>query len=108
MKDGSPKATDYVASWITSHRKEIGGTQLKVVQQEIYGRTFCAEFETPKYLIQFCAWDHASCLDIIALNKDTGRTAYSVSGVCDGAAGLSERLHSFLSWLNVNEPTRIA
>ena len=106
MNDNPQKATDFVAAWVASYREQIGGTQIKFVQQDTYGRTFCAEFETAKHLIQFCAWDHASCLDIIALDKAAGTDAYVVSGECNGASSLSERLHSFLSWLAVHDSGR--
>ena len=104
----SQKATDFVAAWVAAHREQIGGTQIKFARQDTYGRTFCAESETAKHLIQFCAWDHACCLDIIALDKATGTDAYVVAGECDGASGLSERLHSFLSWLAVHDSDRAA
>ena len=104
----TPKTTDYVAEWIAAHRNEIGGKDLKFVRQDQYGRTLCAEFETPKYLIQFCAWDHANCLDILALNKETEADDYCVAGDCEGVEGLSERLNKFLRWLEVNEPNRTA
>ena len=108
MNEEPTKATDYVASWITTHRNEIGGTQLKLFRQAQYGQTLCAEFETAKFLIQFCAWDHADCLDILALDKETGGDAYVMAGDCDGVTGLLDRLETFLHWLNVNEPIRNA
>lgn len=108
MNEGRTKATDYVAEWITAHRDEIGGNEVKFARQEKYGRTLCAEFDTADHLIQFCAWDNASCLDILALNKTTGADAYIVAGECDGVVGLRQRLDAFLHWLNVNEPDRNA
>jgi hypothetical protein len=108
VNEETPKATDYVAEWITSHRHEIGGTQLRLIKSEEHGRTFSAEFETPTYLLQFLAWDHAYCLDLLALNKGTGRDDYIVAGECDGVADFSARLEAFLQWINVNEPNRNA
>ena len=108
MNEEPPKATDYVAEWIDLHRNEIGGTQIKLFRQEQYGRTLCAEFETIQHLIQFSAWDHASCLDILALNKATEADAYNVAGECNGIAGLTQRLDTFLLWLKINEPNRDA
>ena len=108
MNKKPDKATDYVAAWIISHRNDIGGTQLRLIQQDEYGRTFCAEFETPRYFIQFCAWDHAVCLDILVLNKETGGDDYIVAGECNGISGLAERLDAFLHWLNVNAPNQNA
>jgi hypothetical protein len=106
--EDTQKPSDYVAAWITNHRNEIGGTQLRFAWREEYSRMFCAEFETMKYLIQFCAWDHACCLDIQALNKETGGDDYIVAGECNGAAGLYVRLDTFLHWLNINEQNRNA
>ena len=108
MNEDQTKPSDYVAAWITAHRNELGGTQQKFAWREAYSRMFCAEFETPEHLIQFCAWDNACCLDILTLNKATKETDYMVAGECDGAAGLAQRLDTFLQWLNVNEPNRNA
>lgn len=88
--------------------KESGGTQLRIFRQEEHGPTFCAEFETPKYFLEFRAWDFGCCLDLLALNKDTGRDVYVMAGPCDGIEGFSARFDSFLLWFAVNEPKRDA
>lgn len=108
MNENLPKPADYVASWITAHRNIIGGSQLKFAWREEYSRAFCSEFETMKYFIQFCAWDHACCLDVLALNKATGNVEYNIAGECNGVVGLKERLDTFLHWLNINEHNRNA
>ena len=108
MNAESSNATNHVAEWVASHRNQIGGTQLKFARQEKYGPTFCAEFETSKYHLQFLAWDQGCCVDLLALNKDTGCDDYIVAGECDGRAGVSARLEAFLHWLKVNEPDRAA
>lgn len=87
MQAEPTKATDYVAAWVEAHREEIGGTERRLIRQEEHGRTFCAEFETAGHLLQFCAWDHAYCLDILALNMEIGVDDYSVAGECDGISG---------------------
>jgi hypothetical protein len=108
MDEHPKKPTDYVAAWVTTHREAIGGEQRKFAWREEYSREFCAEFETEKYLIQLCAWDHACCLDIQVLNKATNKDEYSVAGDSNGVAGLLERLETFLHWINVNEQNRSA
>jgi hypothetical protein len=95
---------DYVAEWITSHRKQLGGTNHTSKWREKYSRAFCAEFETPTHVIQVCAWDNAYCLDIPALNKATGSDDYIVVGDCGGVAGLSARLNTFPIWLDTKKP----
>jgi hypothetical protein len=106
--DAHAVPSDYVAAWITTHRDEIGGTLQKSVWREDSSRMFCAEFETLVYIIQFCAWDHGCCLDIIALNKATTHEDYIEAGECAGVTGLSVRLDAFLHWLDANEPNRNA
>lgn len=108
MNEDQTKATDFLAEWVAAHREELGGTDHTSKWSEEYSRTFCADFETPNYLIRFCAWDHACCLDIQALNKATGADDYIVAGDCAGVPGLTQRLDDFLYWLNVNEPNRSA
>jgi hypothetical protein len=108
MNEDERKATDFVADWLAAHRDELGGTDHTAKWNEEYTRTFCAEFDTPTYLVQLCAWDHACCLDIVALNRATTHEDYNVSGDCDGVAGLSARLDTFLHWLDANEPNRDA
>lgn len=108
MNEDLTKATDFVAEWVAAHRDELGGTNHTSKWHEEYSRTFCAEFETPKYLVQLCAWDHACCLDIQALNKITASDDYIVDGDCDGVVALTQRLDTFLRWLNANEPNRNA
>jgi len=98
--------TDYVANWIATHQREIGGSPIKFDRREEHSSALNAGFETPKFLIDICAWDHACCLDILVLNKKSGGTDYMVCGECDGLLGLAQRLETFLRWLNENESDR--
>jgi hypothetical protein len=94
--------TDFVAAWIASHRNQIGGSELQVIRNEQYGRTLCWEFETASHFVQFLAWDHAFCLDLLALNKDSGADDFIVAGSCDDIAGVSARLDSLISWMKTD------
>ena len=108
VKEEQTTAADFIAEWIAAHRDELGGRNHTSQWREEFSRAFYAEFETPRYLIQLCAWDHACCLDIQALNKATGSYDHLVAGDCDDIAGLRQRLDGFLLWLNANEPDRNA
>ena len=102
MEDAA-RATDFVADRVAAHRDKVGATDHTFKWSGQNGRTFCAEFETPTYFIQFCAWDHACCLDIQALNKDTGTHDYIVAGSCAGIPALTQRLDAFLHWIAASE-----
>ncbi len=93
MTGEEPKPTDYVAEWITAHRAEIGGTQLRSAWNEEYARTYCAEFETDKYLLQFCAWAmfslSRSTMDksVLAMSCCTSFTAMGYTLLCSISHG---------------------
>jgi len=94
--------TDFVAAWVAAHQNHIGGIELRFIRNEEYGRTLCWEFETASHYVQFLAWDHAFCLDLQALNKDSGADDFIVAGSCDDMAGVSARLDSFISWMQTS------
>jgi len=108
MSTRKTSPTDFVAEWVTAHLEALGGFDHKSRWCEEPSRKFCAQFDTPKYLLQLSAWDHACCLDILAVHKETGHADYCVEGGCEGHAGLAQRLDTFLLWLNANEPHRVA
>jgi len=103
MNGDTTKATDFVADWVAAHRDQFQATDHTSKWSTQNGRTFCADFETPTHFIQLCAWDHACCLDIQALNKDTGAHDYIVAGECAGTPALAQRLDAFLHWITVNK-----
>jgi hypothetical protein len=94
--------TDYVENWVTSHADEIGGTLLRTKRDDTYGRILSVWVETASHLIDICAWDNATCLDILALFKVSGETDYCVAGECDGVAGIEHRLKQFLIWTDTS------
>lgn|GEM_PF-4476669 len=90
---------DQVAAWVDAHREEWGGRELKCGVQEAPARMFYAEFETPRYILWFAAWDQGSCLDIGAVSQETGNEDYLVAGPCGDREELIGRLETFLGWL---------
>lgn len=102
MIESPTSTTDFVAAWVASHRNQIGGCELRLIRNEQYGRTLCWEFETLSHYVQFLAWDHAFCLDLLALNKASGANDFIVAGPLDNIAGVSARLDSFISWMQTN------
>jgi hypothetical protein len=57
------------------------------------------EFETDGLLVQIVVWDHACCMDIVALSVATEVYEYNVAGACNGPSALHDRLDSFAAWL---------
>jgi hypothetical protein len=100
--EATASTTDFVATWVASHREIIGGIELRLIRNEQYGRTLCWEFETASHYVQFLAWDHGFSVDLQALNKDSGADDYLVAGSCDDMAGVSGRLDSFTLWMQTH------
>jgi len=93
---------DHVENWLRQHQTRIGVPASKWQRSELHAEMFNAWYETEKYLIDICCWNHACCLDIIALNKQSKTEDFIVAGDCDGLEGLSERLAYFENWLEEN------
>jgi hypothetical protein len=100
--NGSQTPRDRVESWIKIHQNRIG-TLKKLHRVEEPGYSLTAWFETPQYLIDICAWDHACCLDIEALNIATEKTEFCVTGPCESGAALNQRLENFLQWMELKK-----
>lgn len=93
------KAREVVQVWLKVHESQIGVEPTKWESSDLYSEKFNAWYETETHVIDISCWNHADCLDIIALNKKTKKEDYMVAGECDGQKGLTQRLMEFLTWL---------
>jgi hypothetical protein len=59
----------------------------------------CVVLETERYLIDICAWDHASCLDIQILEIDSEESTFQHIGDCETRQVFHECLQKFMGWL---------
>lgn len=95
----SPSPRDHVATWLVTNQHRIGSAPVKLERHETPAKTLGVWFSTPKHLIDISVWDHAFCLDIVALSQSSGETDYCVAGSCEDHGGLTKRLNDFLVWL---------
>lgn len=56
--------------------------------------------ETEQYLIDICAWDHASCLDIQILEIETEASTFPHVGDCGTKSEFSNYLNLFTEWFD--------
>jgi hypothetical protein len=96
-------AREFVGKWLVENKASIGVAPSKWARCDDYTPTFNAWFETEKYAIDICCWDHVNCLDIIVLNLETKKEDFALSGACDGLDGLSRRLWLLIEWLEKNK-----
>jgi len=103
---GTVTPTDHVAAWLSDHQQRTGVVPARFQKSENPSQ-LNACYETPRYLIDITAWDHASCLDIIALNKATQKEDYVIVGQCADTACLTQRLECFWQWLTSHDEAKV-
>jgi hypothetical protein len=98
----SLSARDYVSAWLVENHARLGLELKRLARAESPAQILSAWLETPEFLIDVAAWDHAYCLDILILEKTSGNTVFSEAGSCETTNGLEVRMQSFASWLKDN------
>ena len=96
---------DHVAAWLAVNQRRIGSAPIEFERKDSPAKILTALFQTQRYLISFCTWDHASALEIQVLNASTGKSEFLSDGPCADHASLTQRLEAFMQWLEShNEP----
>jgi hypothetical protein len=99
---------DFVSSWLATNADALGILQTKLARADAPSKKLVAWYESPEYLIDVSAWEHAACLDILAVSKKTKELAFSVCGSCEGTSGLATRLSAFATWLSAGHNANVA
>ena len=95
IKPESPR--DVVEAWLEVNGARLGN-RVKFHRYESPSQTLVVWFETSKFLMEILVWDHACCLNIEAMNIQTGKADFYVGGPCEKFSDLTERLDAFLTW----------
>ncbi len=61
--------------------------------------------ESKSSLMELCAWDHATCLDIQIIDIATEESSYPHTGSCQSLNEFEAHLKKFMSWFE-NEATK--
>ena len=93
---------DYVEDWLRKHSALIKLESVKWEKSDVHTEFLSVWYESDKYLIDICCWNHACCLNITALNVKTEKYDFCIEGSCDGINDLSDKLSQFLTWLDKN------
>ncbi len=64
----------------------------------------CVRLESKTHLVELCAWDHASCLDIQIIEKATEESVYPHTGSCESIMEFKGYLNDFIVWSNNHAP----
>jgi hypothetical protein len=60
------------------------------------------QIDTGKYLIDVCAWNHASCLDIQTIDIETEKSEFPHVGDCCSKQEFEQHLQDLIRWYKLN------
>ena len=101
----SLSARGYVSTWLLENHARLGLELKRLSRAETPAQILSAWLESPEFLVDVTAWEHAYCLDILILEKASGNTVFSEAGSCETTNGLQARLLSFAAWLKEHVPS---
>ncbi len=61
--------------------------------------------ETKTYMMELCAWDHATCLNVQIIDIKTEESSFPHEGSCDSIEMFEQHLNEFIEWFQ-NEATK--
>lgn len=99
-------ARDFVEEWLRANERRIGVPPSEMKRIDEYCEQFHAWYETGTHLIDVACWNHASCLDVIVLSKETGEMILSEAGECTCDDALRGRLERMVDSLGDPKTTR--
>jgi hypothetical protein len=91
-------AIETCASWLDSHSGEMNTRGIEVERKGEAAGKAVFWLHGPQHLVDISVWNHAFCLDVLALESKTNETAFSEAGSCETSRGVRERLERFWSW----------
>lgn len=67
-----------------------------------YGSAY-VRLETKMHLVELCAWDNASCLDIQIMEIESEKTVFPHLGSCESKTEFDDQLREFITWFGNQE-----
>lgn len=58
--------------------------------------------ENKLYIMDICAWEHATCLDIHILEIESGQSSFPHTGDCKSITEFKALLAQFIEWFKIN------
>lgn len=91
-------ARDTAEEWLLSNEGRIGVQASEMERQDQHCERFHAWYDTDSHILDITCWNHGPCLDVFALNKQTGDQDFGESGECTGEGEVEARLERLISW----------
>jgi hypothetical protein len=99
MNNQPQYAVDTLKEWHNNNLAVLSSMGAESVF-ESWGDKAEIRVDSEQYLSSICAWDHASCLDIISLDVKSEEQTYPTAGPCSDRAEFLQHLDDYLTWLS--------
>jgi hypothetical protein len=95
----NPYAVAHLNAWFEENRQFYAQYTTGAHFKDSGRGSASVRLETPRYFIEVCVWDHASCLDVQILNVETGESVFPYVGHCESKSEFENRLNNVVSRL---------
>ena len=91
-------AVSILYDWFKTNQKYFHETKMKMEFKDSGYNSAFVFLESESHMMQLCAWDHASCLDIEIMEIETENATFPRSGDCKNKDEFELELSKFLEW----------
>ena len=85
-------------SWFKNNQEYLVANNNEISFKDSGRNSAAVAIQNNTHVIQLCAWDHASCLDIEILEIDNEKFTLPHTGTCHSKIQFIEELDKFLTW----------
>lgn len=98
MKDQGQYAVGELYSWFKANQDYFLSCGMDIEFKDTGENSASVNLESSKHIVQLCAWDHASCLDIQILDVASEESIFPHAGECKTQTEFVAELSKFLDW----------
>lgn len=91
-------AVSELYAWFKKNQEYFISTNMDLNFKDTGRNSASVNLECETYIMQLCAWDHASCLDIQTMDCKTEEISFPHTGDCNSKEEFKEILNDFLIW----------
>ena len=91
-------AVSVLQGWFNANQEYFTETKMVSEFKDSGQNSACINLESDSHIMQLCAWDHASCLDIQILEIASEKSTFPHTGDCKNKIEFESELNDFLEW----------
>lgn len=91
-------AVSTLYDWFKQNQDYFIGAEMELEFKDAGRNSACVTLECDSHIMQLCAWNHASCLDIQIMDVATEESTLPHTGDCSSREEFEAQLNEFLNW----------